>query len=46
MKTALTALIKSKTKSEFLKNYRDNTPMVSHDLGEAISEITELPFLK
>jgi len=46
MKTALTALTKSKTKYEFLENYRNNTPMVSHDLGEAISEITELPFLK
>lgn len=46
MKTALTALIKSKTKSEFLENYRNNIPVVSHDLGEAIAEITALPFLK
>jgi len=46
MKNALTSLIKPRTKSEFLKYYRDNTPMVSHDLGESTSELTELPFLK
>jgi len=46
MKNALTSLIKPRTKSEFLKYYRKNTPMVCHDLGESASELTELPFLK
>jgi 50S ribosomal protein L16 3-hydroxylase len=46
MKNPLISLIKPKTKTEFLKYYRENTPMVSHDLGDSISEITELPFLK
>lgn len=45
MKNALTSLFGSKSKSEFLKHYRENRPLVSHDLGEAISEITGLPFL-
>lgn len=46
MKNALTALIGSRTRSEFLEYYRENRPMASHDLCEALSEITKLPFLK
>lgn len=46
MKNALTSLIAPKTKSEFLEHYRTNTPMVSHDLNDSISELTELPFLR
>jgi 50S ribosomal protein L16 3-hydroxylase len=48
MKNALNALITPRTKPEFLKYYRDNTPMVSHGLSdsEEVSEILELPFLK
>jgi len=45
MKNALTSLIGQRTKSEFLQFYRNNIPILSHDLGNAISEITELPFL-
>lgn len=46
MKNALTSLIKPKTKSEFLKYYRENTAFASHDLSESAAELTELPFLK
>ena len=46
MKNALTSFIKPRTKSEFLEYYRDNTPVVSHDLFESTSELTDLPFLK
>lgn len=46
MKNTLSSLIKPRTKPEFLKYYRDNIPMVSHELGGVTSELTELPFLK
>jgi len=46
MKNALTSFIKPRTKTEFLKYYRDNTPMVSHELGDSISELIDLPFLQ
>jgi 50S ribosomal protein L16 3-hydroxylase len=45
MKNALNSLIKPSNKSDFLKCYRDNIPMVSHNLSDSISELTELPFL-
>jgi 50S ribosomal protein L16 3-hydroxylase len=45
MTNALISLITPSTKSHFFKYYRENTPMVSHNLAESTSEITELPFL-
>jgi 50S ribosomal protein L16 3-hydroxylase len=46
MKNALTSLIAPITKTEFLKFYLDNKPVVNHDLADSIDELTELPFLK
>ena len=45
MKTSLTSLIYPYSRSEFFEHYAGNTPLVVHDLGESIRELTALPFL-
>jgi 50S ribosomal protein L16 3-hydroxylase len=45
MEDALNSLITPNTKAEFLKYYRDNKPLVTHNLTGSVSELTELPFL-
>ena len=46
MRKSLEAIIKPMSRTEFLDNYLNNTPVVTHGLLEAFSELTELPFLK
>ena len=46
MKKPLKSLIYPYSKSEFFDHYEENTPLVVHDLGESIRELTELPFLE
>lgn len=46
MKQPLRSLIHPCSKSEFFDHYESNTPLVVHDLGESIRELTELPFLE
>ena len=46
MKKPLKSLIYPYSKSEFFVHYEENTPLVVHDLGESIRELTELPFLE
>jgi len=45
MKKTLRSLIYPYSKSEFFDHYEANSPLVTHDLGERIRELTELPFL-
>lgn len=45
MKNALNTLIMPNGKSEFLKCYRANIPLVNHNLDDSINELTDLPFL-
>ncbi|MDC0253811.1 hypothetical protein OAK75_02865 [Bacteriovoracales bacterium] len=46
MKRSLEALIGPMSRAEFLDNYLNNTPVVTHGRLEYLSELTELPFLK
>jgi len=46
MKNPLQSLIYPYSKSEFFAHYEDNAPLVIHDLGESIRELTALPFLE
>ncbi len=45
MKKSLQSLIYPYATSEFFEHYEGNTPLVIHDLGESIRELTALPFL-
>jgi 50S ribosomal protein L16 3-hydroxylase len=46
MKKPLRSLIYPYSTSEFFEHYEGNTPLVIHDLGESIRELTALPFLE
>ena len=46
MKKSLEALISPMSRAEFLDNYLNNTPVVTHGLLEQLSEFTDLSFLK
>ena len=45
MKKSLQSLIYPYAASEFFEHYEGNIPLVIHDLGESIRELTALPFL-
>jgi len=46
MEKSLKALIGPMSRTEFLENYLNNNPVVSHGLLDNFSELTEHPFLK
>ncbi len=46
MKQPLSALIRPHSKSDFFDHYESNTPLVVHELGDSIHELTALPFLE
>jgi 50S ribosomal protein L16 3-hydroxylase len=46
MKKSLESLISPMSRAEFLDNYLNNTPVVTHGLLEQLSEFTDLSFLK
>lgn len=45
MKNTLRSLIYPCSRSEFFAHYEENVPLVIHDLGESIRELTALPFM-
>jgi 50S ribosomal protein L16 3-hydroxylase len=45
MNEPLRRLIYPYSKSEFFDHYERNVPLVVHDLGESVRELTDLPFL-